>query len=267
MLPRHVRSPLSAFPSFRALLALAALSPAVACSSTSSSSGTIDPAALPVLVITSPASGACVDVPQDRDADILVGVSLEPREGETSYTFTLAAPGTCGATSACGYVLLSVRDADGKYKPNNAGITDTIAVVSTAAAPLSGEIEVQAKLVADDGSAMLDAESKEITATVTLTAKASCGGGTGGSGGATTSSGSGGSGGTTTSSGTGGSGGTGGTSTSSGTGGTGGASTSSSTGGTGGGGGASTSSSTGGTGGATTSTGAGGTTTSTGTGT
>jgi hypothetical protein len=232
MLPRSARLSL-------ALLLALGTSAAGCGSETSSSTGDLNPARLPQLAITSPKDGICIEVPVDRPVGVPIQLQLAERTKGEGYDFTLAPPGTCGQTVQCGHIVLFVPDPDWNLQPNNSGSNLVIDVLSTPEKPLSGSIEVTAKLVNDDGAELLDPSNAPIYATATFEAHPSCGGGTGGTGGSTTT-GTGGAGGSTTS--------TGGSTTTTGTGGAGGSTTST---------GGSTTTGTGGAGGSTTSTGTG----------
>jgi hypothetical protein len=266
MLPRALRPALFALSTALTPAALtpAALTPALfaftaalGCGSTETTSPDTASSHVPRLRLINPASGACVAVPQDRAAGVPITVELfEPVKGE-GYKFYLKPPGGCEQLEPCGHIQLFVGD-----KPNNAGYSAAtvfpIDLLSSPEVPLSGKVDVVAKLVNDGGKVVEGDDKKPVEATLSFTAKASCGGdtgGTGGSGGGSSSS----TGGSSSSSGTGGTGGgssssSGGSSSSTGSGGSGGGSSSSTGGsssssssstGSGGSGGGSSSSSTG----------------------
>lgn len=141
-------------------------------------------------------------VGDDPDAHIPVQVKVAD--------LVLRPPGVCGGAAGCGHLVLRVNGV-----ANNIGASAVIDVLHRKLAAPYADLEISVEVANDAGEPLMNTSvtpSTPVVATVKITTKATCGGGTGGAGGSGGTGGSGGAGGAGGSggSGTGGAGGAGG---------------------------------------------------------
>lgn len=148
---------------------------AAGCSDSESSSSTQDapPPSVSINRITpvgapSWAAGAdCVEVGHDADGSVAVGVALTDAE--------LRAPGACGARSACGHLVFSIKNAAGfSVSSASSSLSQTFLL---AGAPTGVAYDFSVALVDDVGGAVLAAGAPvSASVSVTLAAPGDCGG-------------------------------------------------------------------------------------------
>jgi hypothetical protein len=159
-----------AFASTLVVLAGVVASAAASCTNSDLLIAAIDPAGVPCIRINSPVEGQCVEVSAAPGA--YVPVTLDGL-GLNGY-FALRPPGACNFLSNCGYVELSVRNADDPTSTptvNNVGSSTVVDLLfDHRIANRYGHFEISVRLLDDDGNPWVEPGDAGADASVALCA-------------------------------------------------------------------------------------------------